>query len=78
MAALIADLNPCDFWLWSHLKSNLYNTDSYPRETYAQLQDSILKIFEEIQREDVQQACLAFWNRAAWVGKSQGAFIVDK
>ena len=72
------DLNASDLWLRGHVKNKLYNIDSCPRDTYAQLQDSILKIFVELQGEGAQQERLAFWNEAARAEKRKGAFIVDK
>ena len=71
------DLNPCDFWLWNHIKTKLHG-GAYEHDAAPKLQDSILEITDGIRPKAIRKACVSFWKRAKWVLGNEGKFIVGK
>ena len=44
------DLNPCDYYLWGHLKSKVYNPKPL---NLQQLKDNIIKEIKNISKTDL-------------------------
>ena len=72
------DLNPCDFYLWPEMKRQLYQSGNHHFKTIPQLQDSLIKVANSLDRSVIKAACESFWKRIDWVQENKGALITKK
>ena len=72
------DLNPCDYWRWRRLKSELRESGKHEHDAVAKLGGALLKITASLKAEDIEKACELFWEKALWAAENDGKFITCK
>ena len=70
------DLNPCDFYLWGHLKSMVYN-NPLPK-TLDDLKANIEREIKKISKNILELTFLNFKNRCELIISAEGCHIEMK
>ena len=69
---LSPDLNPCDFYLWGHLKSLVFN---HMPDTVDDLKANIEREIHKISKKKLKSTFLNFQNRCELIVSAEGGQI---